>query len=167
MRLWMSIWKLMMALNAETKRSDDDDSERQTKKWLWTPNWKMWHDDSECRNRGCDSECRKPWMNGGFERQTARKQCGRNMPQCGMSLQISIRWKWLKGTLRASNDAPLRAHLDEELRSNGQWGEYHISRPSDGNCNGYVRERSPPRLNKGNMPQYGIRCIQSVPMNHE
>ena len=36
-------------------------------------------------------------------------------PQCGMPLQISIRWKWLKGTLRVSNDAPLRAHIDEEM----------------------------------------------------
>ena len=42
------------------------------------------------------------------------------MPQRGMSLQISICWKWLKGTLRVSNDAPLRAHIDEKLRNNGQ-----------------------------------------------
>ena len=42
------------------------------------------------------------------------------MPQCGMPLQISICWKWLKGTLRVSNDAPLRAHIDEKLRNNGQ-----------------------------------------------
>ena len=83
-------------------------------------------------------------------------------PQCGMSLQISIRWKWLRGTLRVSNDAPLKAHIDEELRSNGHRGEYNISRPSDGNCNGYVRERWPPWLNEGNMPQYDIRCIRSV-----
>ena len=42
------------------------------------------------------------------------------MPQRGMSLQISIRWKWLKGTLRVSDDAPPRAHIDEKLRNNGQ-----------------------------------------------
>ena len=42
------------------------------------------------------------------------------MPQCDMPLQISIRWKWLKWTLRVSNDAPLRAHIDEKLRNNGQ-----------------------------------------------
>ena len=52
----------------------------------------------------------------------------------------------------SSNDAPLRAHLDEELRNNGQRGEYNISRPSAGNCNKYVREQSPPWLNEGNMP---------------
>ena len=79
-----------------------------------------------------------------------------------MPLQISIRWKWLKGTLRVSNDASLRAHIDEELRNNGQWGEYNISRLSDGNCNGYVRERSPPGLNEGNMPQYDIKCTRSI-----
>ena len=65
-------------------------------------------------------------------------------PRCGLPLQISIRWKWLKGTLRVSNDASLRAHIDEELRSNGHRGEYNISRSSDGNCNGYARKRSFP-----------------------
>nr|CAN66584.1 hypothetical protein VITISV_017093 [Vitis vinifera] len=47
--------------------------------------------------------------------------------------------KWLKGTLRVSNDAPLRAHIDEELRNNGLRGEYNVSRPSDGNCDGHVK----------------------------
>ena len=61
-------------------KSDGGSERRQLEKWLWTPKWKMWHDDSECR---------KSWMDGGSERQTARKQCGGNMPQCGMLLQIS------------------------------------------------------------------------------
>ena len=39
MRLWMSIWKPMMALNAETKKWW----------WHWTPNWKH-GDGSERRN---------------------------------------------------------------------------------------------------------------------
>ncbi len=117
----------------------------------------MWHDDSEYF---------KPWMNGGSERQTARKQCGGNMPQCGMPLQISNCYKWLKGALRVSNDAPLSDHVNEELRNNGQWGEYNISRPSDGDCDGHVRERSPPWLNEGNMPQYKIWC-QSHEVNNQ
>ena len=48
-----------------------------------------------------------------------------------------------------------------------QRGEYNISQPSDGDYNGYVRERSPPGLNEGNMPQYDIRCTRSVPMTRE
>ena len=54
------------------------------------------------------------------------------------------------------------------MKSSGitvQRGEYHISRLSDGNRNGHVRERMPPRLDEGNMPQYSIRCNQSVRIN--
>ena len=38
----------------------------------------------------------------------------------GVCPSVICRCKWLKGTLRVSNDAPLRAHIDEELRNNGQ-----------------------------------------------
>nr|CAN82827.1 hypothetical protein VITISV_039845 [Vitis vinifera] len=38
---------------------------------------------------------------------------------------------------------------------------------SDENCDGHVRERSPPWLNEGNTPQYGIRCIGSVLITRE
>ena len=95
------------------RRNRDSDSECQTKKWwwwLWTSNWKH-DDDSERRNwetmvalnakwrsGSDDSECRKLQMNSGSKRQTARKWWGGNMPQCGMTLQISICWKGLKGT---------------------------------------------------------------------
>ena len=95
------------------------------------------YDDSQrSRNRSSSEEVHK--------RPDKLKDGG--MPQCGMPLQISIPWKWLKGTLRVLNDTPLRAHIDEELRNNGLRGEYNVSRPSDGNCDGHVRERSPPWL---------------------
>ena len=68
----------------------------------------------------------------------------------------------LEMAARDSTSLERRSHIYEKLRNNGQWGEYNISRSSDGNCNGYVREWSPPWLNEGNMPQYGIRCTRSI-----
>ena len=69
------------------------------------------YDDSQ-RSRCGSSDEKNRKIPGGLK--------GGGMPQCGVPLQISICWKWPKGTLRVSNDAPLRAHIDEELRNNGQ-----------------------------------------------
>ena len=53
------------------------------------------YDDSQRSRNGFSEEVHK--------RPDKLKDGG--MPQCDMPLQISIRWKWLKGTLRVSNDA--------------------------------------------------------------
>ena len=89
-RQWL--WTPKRRCGSERRNGWCNDAERQSEKrrWLWTPNeevalnveLKVWHDDSECR---------KPRMNDGSERQTARKWWGGNMPQCGMTLQILIR----------------------------------------------------------------------------
>ena len=85
-------WEMMVALNAKTGEV------------ALNAELKVWHDDSESR---------KQWMNGGSKRQTARKRWGGNMPQCSMSPQPSIQCKWLKVTLRVSNDAPLASRNDQ------------------------------------------------------
>ena len=106
-------WETMVALNTKNWRSG---FERQNWETMVALNAKIgevalnielivWHDDFKCR---------KHWMNGGSERQTARKWWGRNMPQCSMPPQCSIQRKWLKGTLRVSNNAPL-ASWDNQI----------------------------------------------------
>ena len=116
-RKWWWLWTPKRSetwLWAPKLRSDALNVETEKLWWLWTPKTgevalnaklKVWHDDSECR---------KPWMNGGSERQTARKWWGGNMPQCSIPPQCSIQRKWLKGTLRVSNNAPL-ASRDNQI----------------------------------------------------
>ena len=113
-------------------RSDGSEHRTKIRWWLWTP--KRESDGSECqrrcddgserRNREYDSE-RQPrkwiwWLwtlklksDGGSERRTTRKWWERNMPQCGMPLQISIRWKGPKETLWAPKEALLASQNDQ------------------------------------------------------
>ena len=126
-------WEEIMALNAELKR--DSGSERQTEKiwWLWTPKLRR---DNGFEHRNWEEIVAlnaKLWMTTlnivtdkiwqlwtpGCKEIVAlnvklwRTWWGGNMPQCSVSLQLSIRWNGLKETPWVSKDASLMSRTGQ------------------------------------------------------